>query len=239
MNENPNQITIGFKSKGIWTTNDLSLLSFSVGGIYDAFLTKKIYVKYHECYLENLDYLFHKYEKYLDHPALYDYYKLWKESFHLWRKTKFLHPLPPFPPFNIHQMLMPSGQELPEIEYMYSNLDFYSDEAERLQIYRIKMSSPGGFNFQGIGEIVEQFRELIKDLWYRNRQEKVKGDLEIIKIYMDIRRENKDAQIPPLKYLQKRNILIDRTYQNVKKLKELENQNKLEDIGKNIDYMPR
>lgn len=26
----------------------------------------------------------------MDHPIMYDYYKIWKETLRLWRKTKFL-----------------------------------------------------------------------------------------------------------------------------------------------------
>lgn len=80
---------------------------------------------------------------------------------------------------------------------------------------------------------------MVKDLRYRNKQEKAKGELEIIKRYLDICRENKDINVPLPKYLQKRNILIDETYKNFKQLKELERQNKLEDIGENIDYIPK
>jgi hypothetical protein len=80
---------------------------------------------------------------------------------------------------------------------------------------------------------------MVKDLWYRNKQEKAKGELEIIKRYLDICRENENTNVPLPKYLQKRNILIDETYKNIKQLKELESQNKLEDISENIDYIPQ
>jgi len=239
MNENSNKITLGFQTKGTWTTNDLNLLSTSIGNIYDLFLTKNIYQKAQDSYLENLDHWFHKYEKYMDHPIMYDYYKIWKETLRLWRKTKLLYPLPPIPPFNFPgQAMLPLDKGIPDIKYIFNNLDFYSNEHERLQIYRIRISSPGGFSFQGIGEILKEIREMVKDLWYRNRQEKAKGELEIIKRYLDICRENEDINIPPPKYLQKRNILIDETYKNIKQLKELENQNKLANVGENIDYIP-
>ncbi len=52
-------------------------------------------------------------------------------------------------------------------------------------------------------------------------------------------RENKDINVPLPKYLQKRNILIDETYKNIKQLKKLESQNKLEGINENIDYIPQ
>lgn len=48
------------------------------------------------------------------------------------------------------------------------------------------MSSPGGFSFTGLGEIVKEFREFVKDIWYRNSQEKRKGELEIEKSELDL-----------------------------------------------------
>lgn len=137
MSENSNKITYGFKTKGTWTINDLTLLSTSIGNIYDLFLSKNIYKK-----------------------------------------------------------------------------------------------APG------IGEILKEIREMVKDLWYRNKQEKTKGELEIIKRYLGICRENEEINVPMPKYLQKRNILIDETYKNIKQLKELESQIKLANVGENIDYIP-
>jgi len=43
------------------------------------------------------------------------------------------------------------------------------------------MASPGGFSFSGLGEPLRQLRELIKDLWYRNRQERQRGELQILR----------------------------------------------------------
>ncbi|TLD42093.1 MAG: hypothetical protein JETT_1661 [Candidatus Jettenia ecosi] len=75
------------------------------------------------------------------------------------------------------------------------------------------------------------------DHWFRN-YEKAKGELEIIKRYLDVCGENKDINVPLPKYVQKRNILIEETYKNIKRLKELESQNKLANVGENIDYAP-
>ncbi|KKO18572.1 MAG: hypothetical protein BROFUL_02720, partial [Candidatus Brocadia fulgida] len=65
MNEKSNTVTIGFRTRGIWTTNDLTLLSTSIGNIYDLFLTKNIFHKSQVSYWENLDHWFHEYEKYI------------------------------------------------------------------------------------------------------------------------------------------------------------------------------
>jgi hypothetical protein len=52
---------------------------------------------------------------------------------------------------------------------------------ESLMISSIKMASPGGFNLRGLGEPIKQLRELLKDLFYRNKQEKKRGELAILR----------------------------------------------------------
>jgi hypothetical protein len=49
----------------------------------------------------------------------------------------------------------------------------------RLAVATVRMSSPGLVSFEGLGEVMKEFRELIKDFWYRNSQERQKGKLEI------------------------------------------------------------
>jgi hypothetical protein len=48
-----------------------------------------------------------------------------------------------------------------------------------LRVTSIKMSSPGSISLSGLGEPLRELRELIKDLWYRNKQEKRRGELEL------------------------------------------------------------
>ncbi|MGH9198431.1 MAG: hypothetical protein ACRD1T_22195 [Acidimicrobiia bacterium] len=47
-------------------------------------------------------------------------------------------------------------------------------------IQKIEMASLGGISLRGLGEPLRELRELIKDLSYRNRQERERGDIEII-----------------------------------------------------------
>lgn len=37
------------------------------------------------------------------------------------------------------------------------------------------------FSFRGIGEPIRQLRELLKDLWYRNKHEKEQGEIELLR----------------------------------------------------------
>lgn len=80
------------------------------------------------------------------------------------------------------------AQVLPqsEVEYYASNPSEYLPSTHELRIKKIAMASPGGFSLEGLGEPLRELREFIKDLCYRNRQERQKGDLEILKQKLDI-----------------------------------------------------
>lgn len=80
------------------------------------------------------------------------------------------------------------AQVLPssEIEYYVSNPSEYLPPTHELKIKKIAIASPGGFSLEGLGEPLRELREFIKDLCYRNRQEREKGDLEILKQKLDI-----------------------------------------------------
>jgi hypothetical protein len=58
--------------------------------------------------------------------------------------------------------------------------------SHELRIKRIEIASPGGFTLAGLGEPIREVREFIKDIWYRNRQEREKGDLEILKQKLEL-----------------------------------------------------
>jgi len=132
----------------------------------------------------------------------------------------------------------PVPWRLPDEETIYRDLEILGESADRLQLRRAEIASPGGFNFEGLGALVEQFRELIRDLWYRNRQERAKGDLEIIRQFLELRRDHPDINVPPPRYLQRSRQLIDVTAESVEKLRRLERDGKLVQIPENLDYEP-
>jgi len=68
-----------------------------------------------------------------------------------------------------------------ELEHLLEHDDQFVRAGSELSVHRIEIASPGGFSFAGLGEPIAQLRELIKDLWYRNRQESERGELEILK----------------------------------------------------------
>jgi hypothetical protein len=56
------------------------------------------------------------------------------------------------------------------------------------------MASPGRITVSGVGHIIQQFRELLKDLKFRNRQEEQLGELEIARKHLELRQS---AVSPP------------------------------------------
>lgn len=56
----------------------------------------------------------------------------------------------------------------------------------RLTIERIEIASPGIISFEGLAPIVEQLRELIKDVWYRNHAEKQQGRIQLEERTLDL-----------------------------------------------------
>lgn len=84
------------------------------------------------------------------------------------------------------------SQVLPssEVEYYVNNPSEYLPPTHELKIKKIAIASPGGFSLEGLGEPLREVREFIKDLCYRNRQEREKGDLEILKQKLEIVAQN-------------------------------------------------
>jgi len=232
---------IGFKSNEIWTLNDLQKFTGSITEIYSVFSAIKIKENQekrkssnYKRILEDYDHYFHKY---LDHPMYFEFYELQRRIIkdYISGKIKNLpnlqfFPVTPFPKFeeDIKQ------QSIFEI---YSDISSYQSSDELIRIYRIKMASPGGFSFQGIGEILKEIREFIKDIWYRNKQDRICGQLEIIDKYLAIKDkyENSNSNLPPASNENEIRKILNN---NVNNLKQLEKENKLIDIGKNIDYVP-
>jgi hypothetical protein len=98
----------------------------------------------------------------------------------------------------------------------------------RLTIVSVEMSSPGGISLAGLGEPIQQLREFIKDLWYRNKQEKQQGELEILRQYLSIQREF--GPLPPAVT----DRLAPKVLDGVRVLDQLEQQGKLVEIPSTI-----
>lgn len=241
MFENSEREDIGFRSDRIWATSDLANFASSVTNIYNAFLSVKIKRGYEKKHREFFERYFHDYyklqEHYFDHPFYIKFLDEWKELLQKWSKRFGPYPPPPFFPFPFPPMTEPLRIALPEDYEIYQKVGLYSGENDLLRVERIMISSPGGFSFNGIAEIVGQIRGLIKDLWYGNRQEKVMGDLEIIEKYLQMRSDYPDENLPPL-YSPASSKLIEIVAENVIVLRVLEKDGKLKSIPENLDYKP-
>lgn len=102
----------------------------------------------------------------------------------------------------------------------------------RPRIARIQMSSPGIFSFKGLGEPLRQLREFIKDLSYRNAQERQLGELEIEAARLFLKQAKKASRI-------RNPEIVDRSVlflaEGGRRLLQLEKANKLPRVGDAID----
>lgn len=185
-----------FRTKGDWAATDVITLISGASGIYDAFLAVEIQRRREDEQYRRMEYSLERLQKYMDHPMYHEFYHMWREYMHMWRKERGLMPYPPPFPFPMPFAQQPYEQG-PSAFDIFSEIDSFAASGDRLRVRRIHIASPGSFNLSGSGEIIREIRELVKDLWFRNRQEKTKGELDIIDKYLTMRRENSDLNLPP------------------------------------------
>lgn len=119
------------------------------------------------------------------------------------------------------------------------NLDQYLLQEQQLMVYRIRLGSEGIFSFTGLGEIINQVREFIKDLSFRNKKEKELKTLEITEKVLDILQQIGPPlnEVPSdLRPLYAKTIKILDC--ELDKLLSLESKGKLANIPENISYVP-
>jgi hypothetical protein len=242
MNDKSEGDYISFRSDLTWSADDLIALTSSVSTIYNVFLAYYLRSEHERQYYKRLERQLeeyhHLYERYLDHPIYYDFLKYWRRLLKDWMQRRGPFPPPPYFPLPFPFQQQQIEVKIPSEDEIFDKIRRYSSERERLRIYKIRISSPGGFSFAGLGEIIREFRELIKDIWYRNKQEKTKGQLEIIDKYLCMRREHSDTNLPPLTSLPSGGKLAEVIDVNVETLKRLESDGKLRSIPEHLDYDP-
>lgn len=228
---------IGFRSEGDWSGIDLAEFATAVTSIYNVLLVTRVRARLEANYLEALESAIRRYERHAGHPLYHEMFRAWRESLHMWRKRRDMPPpfllLPTFP-FGFGQ----TEPAIPNDEEIFLNLTRYTSPEERFRVHKIHHASRGGFSFEGIGEIIEQFRELIKDLWWRNRQERVGGDLDLLEKYLKMRRDNPDMEFPLPSYLRKDKYLAETLQKHLQKLHDLEDRGKLQAVPQHLDYVP-
>ncbi len=231
---------INFKTKGKWTLHDMTDLLISVNQIYNAVYA--INVKQLEIdrairsLAENIDDYYYYWKEYIRHPLFEDLWHIWKIILEKYISRKRLYPpflLPWFYPFIPLEILKIIEVDAVQI---YKNIDIYIYPEQQLFIRRIIIESPGVISFEGIGEIIRQIRELIKDIWYRNRLEKLEKEIELKSKKIDyierleriLKKQNYKQFIKP------ENELIEAIINSVNKLEQLEKDEKLENVPENI-----
>ncbi len=221
---------IAFRTQGDWGASDVLTLVSSAAEIYDAFLAVEVQRRREEEHFKAMERSMEWMHKYMDHPMHHDFYHMWRDYIQMWRKERIVIPYPPPFPFPFaHEII-----EKPSIAFdIYADIESYTTSENRLRVRRIQIASPGTFSFSGSGEIIREIRELIKDLWYRNKQEKTKGELDIIDKYLTMRRENSDINLPPPRSADKK--LVKVVQEKIHSLRSLEEEGKLLSVPENIE----
>lgn len=229
-----NATRIGFRSLGKWSVADCASFAVAVSGIYDALLATRVQTRLDEAYREFIDRSLRRLEGMAGGPFAQELYMFLRE----WRKhgapghlASLAFMYGPVPRVGVEE-------EHRDVYQLYRNIDVYASDVDRLRIFRIHMASPGGFSFEGIGELIGQLRELVKDIWYRNRQERIRGELEIIERYLHLRTHKADIGLPPAAYQPTSPRLVKTVARHVREIKRLEEQGKLGDVVDNLDYEP-
>ena len=230
---------INFKTNGKWTLKDMQDLLMGISQTYNALYA--VNVKQLEIdralksLAENLDNYYHYWREYIDYP-------IFRELLYSWRRLleEYIHRRRPYPPFLLpwfYPFIPYDISKIIEIDVIqiYKNIDIYMYPEQRLCIRKIVMESPGVVTLEGIGEIIKQIRELIKDLWYINRLEKQEKEIELkIKKIEYAERLEKILRYygQPIK---PENELIEIITNSVSKLEQLEKDGKLENVPENIE----
>jgi hypothetical protein len=229
---------ISFWTEQAWTTEDIVTLTGSVGSVYDALLAVRLRDRLAQRQIAQSEgyyrALLRSWEKYVDHPFMHEWIHLWERAL---RKgiPPFLPsplPLPGQQPWGgYYQPQFLTGSEI------LRSLRTYAEESDRCRLHAARFASPGGFSFTGIGEIVREFRELIKDVWYRNRQEKELGRLEIIEKCLRLRRDYQNDFVAPPTAPEP--TLVETIDSAVSRIERMERDGKLLPVAENMDRVPR
>jgi hypothetical protein len=173
---------IEFLTRESWSAYDLSAAMQALDGTYSMFLLAR-----HLAVISNErnQKLAEDFERFWRHAEMGG--PFFEEFFHEWRRLwRRLGPgalsyFPPFAPMGgAPQSESNARATAEELDYYLSHPSEYMPGSQELVVQKIEMASPGGFSLRGLGEPLRELRELIKDLWYRNRQERQRGELEII-----------------------------------------------------------
>jgi hypothetical protein len=229
---------IGFRTSNDWNVSDLSDLLSACSQAYNVFNALDMFRTHNKQPLVLYQSIIEIIQPYIsdsEEGRLYlQLYKQWLEVYQKYYEKGLLSSLevlehPPLPPPNIILDFSFSS-------YSLGSLYSHGQQFSSLRIHRIKMESPGGISFAGIADVMRELREFFKDIWYRNKQEKTKGQLEIIEKYISILIDF-DKLNDNQKQLAADLPLLCRTLdESVSKIQQLESRKLLADVPENINY---
>lgn len=105
-------------------------------------------------------------------------------------------------------------------------------EGSALRVRSISIHSPGLVSFAGLGEPLRQLRELIKDVWFRNRQERELGELQLEAARRALSQIPYAEQVRDPAMADRAVMLLSR---GIGRLRGLEDAGKLRDIAESLE----
>ena len=230
----PDEEWIAFHTTEKLTAADLRRLLVSLEGIYDVLLSRHILDE--QTYIRERDVA--REMKRIARPPF-------SQLFETWVDYERQRPTPPRRHSAAPTSLAPQPDilsrfpgeiDVTTINQIYAKLSFHARSTERLHIDRMLSFSPGSFSFNGLGEVILQFREFVKDLWYRNKHEARKADLELFEKHLKIQRAYSNEIMP--KILANHSGVIPVLHEHVDELYRLEHEGVLLPPNEHLDERP-
>jgi hypothetical protein len=163
----PSPNSIAFRTRGTWNADELSRFLTAVDEIYAAFLTVYLARQSQPNYEEQKARFFEHWMEWFYAEAERRYAAGRVDPY----GVRFSTPSPA-------SFYPPTDQESRYIAFVYDNIRTLAPH-DRLVVEAVRMGSDDFSFLMGLGEPIAQLREFIKDLFYRNRQERERGDMEI------------------------------------------------------------
>lgn len=155
--------SITFKTDGVWKADELSRFVAAVDTIYRAFLAVHITRQSTPSVEEQISRGFERWSRY------YRRYRIPIEP----DPEDFMFPFPPPDAFSAF-----SAQRSSYLAFIYDNILTIAPD-DQLTVGKVRMGSPGNISFEGIGEVLQQVRETIKDMRWRDRHERETAEMEM------------------------------------------------------------
>lgn len=139
----------------------------------------------------------------------------------------------------------PLDDNYPDATEISRNLHLYSPPSNRCFLYSAVTASPVKLSFAGVADVMKEFREFVKDLWYRNRQEAQEGDLENRMRRLQVERAEADFANEYLLPAYAKELgesaspkLIEDVGKGITKIEELQDQGKILSVPEHIEEQP-